>query len=140
MTTWTPGWAAFPPALLEFWTERHLCTLSTVRVDGRPHVVPVGVVLDHEERCAWVVTHGSSHKARHIASGDATGTPVAACQVDGRRWSTLEGHARVLKDNQSVRRAEACYAERYRVPRPNPMRVAVRIDVQRFLLSGTLVS
>lgn len=143
MTSWTPGWDAFPPALRDFWTERHLCTLATVRADGRPHVVPVGVVLDHEERCAWVITSGTSHKARRIASlteaGDpAVGVPIAACQVDGRHWSTLEGHARVLTAPDAVRRAEHCYAERYRTPRPNPLRVALRIEVDRFLLSRTL--
>jgi hypothetical protein len=36
----------FSPASVEFWTERHLCTLSTVRADGTVHVVPVGVTLD----------------------------------------------------------------------------------------------
>jgi F420H(2)-dependent biliverdin reductase len=138
MTTWTPGWDAFPPALLDFWTERHLCSLSTVRSDGRPHVVPVGVVLDHEERCAWVITSGTSHKARRIAAGPDAGTPIAACQVDGRRWSTLEGRARVLTDPAAVRRAEEVYAGRYRVPRVNPLRVALRIEVDRFLLSGSL--
>jgi PPOX class probable F420-dependent enzyme len=138
VTSWTPGWGAFPPTLRDFWTERHLCTLSTVRPDGRPHVVPVGVALDHEERCAWVITHGSSHKARHVAAGPPGETPVAACQVDGRHWSTLEGRARVLSGEADVRRAEQCYAERYRVPRPNPQRVALRIEIDRFLISASL--
>jgi PPOX class probable F420-dependent enzyme len=137
MTSWTPGCDSFPAPLLDFWTERHLCTLSSVRPDGRPHVVPVGVVLDHEERCAWVITSGSSHKARRLAAAP-DGLPVAACQVDGRRWSTLEGRARVLADGQAVRRAVECYASRYRTPRPNPARVAIRIDVERFMLSSTL--
>ena len=137
MVSWTPGWDAFPPALLDFWTERHLCTLSTVRRDGRPHVVPVGVALDHEERCAWVITDGGSHKARRLA-GSAAAEPVAACQVDGRHWSTLEGRARVLTSPEAVRRAEEQYALRYRVPSPNPRRVALRIEVDRFLVSRSL--
>ncbi|GAB7007231.1 TIGR03618 family F420-dependent PPOX class oxidoreductase [Nocardioides sp. AN3] len=137
MTSWIPGWDAFPPDLLEFWTERHLCTLATVRADGRPHVVPVGVVLDHEEQCAWVITSRTSQKARRIAAAPAD-LPVAACQVDGRRWSTLEGRARVLTDPDAVRRAETCYAGRYRQPRPNPARVALRIHVDRFLVSAAL--
>ena len=29
-----------------FWTERHLASLVTLRADGTPHVVPVGVTLD----------------------------------------------------------------------------------------------
>ncbi|MDF1605746.1 TIGR03618 family F420-dependent PPOX class oxidoreductase [Nocardioides sp. YIM 152315] len=136
MTSWQPGWADFPPPLLEFWTERHLCTLTTLRADGRPHVAPVGVALDLEERCAWVITDGGSLKAAHAAA-DAR---VAACQVDGRRWSTLEGTARVLGDGSSVRRAEERYAARYKRPRPNPTRVALRIEVERFLVSAALTT
>ena len=93
VTSWQPGWADFPPALLEFWTERHLCTLTTLRADGSPHVVPVGVALDVEQRCAWVITYGSSRKAHHVAADGR----VAACQVDGGRWSTIEGTAEVLQ-------------------------------------------
>jgi PPOX class probable F420-dependent enzyme len=139
MTSWTPGWDAFPARLLDFWTERHLCTFTTVREDGRPHAVPVGVALDHDQRCAWVITSGGSRKVRTIESAPATGMPVAACQVDGRRWSTLEGRAVVLTEPRAVRRAEDTYAGRYRVPRPNPDRVAIRIEVDRFLVSSTLV-
>jgi PPOX class probable F420-dependent enzyme len=127
-------WGAFPPALLEFWTERHLCALTTLRPDGRPHVVPVGVVLDHDQRCAWVITRRTSVKARHLA----TVGPVAACQVDGRRWSTLEGTAVVRADEESVARAVQLYAGRYRQPRPNPERVALRIEVDRVLSSSAL--
>lgn len=134
MTSWSPEWTAFPPDLLAFWTERHLCTLTTLRADGRPHVVPVGVALDLEERCAWVITSRESVKARHLGSPGS----VAACQVDRARWSTVEGTGRVLTDADSVRRAEQRYAARYRVPRPNPERVAVRIEIDRFLHSRTL--
>ena len=135
VTSWQPGWADFPPALLEFWTERHLCTLTTLRADGRPHVIPVGVALDVEESCAWVITNGTSRKA-HQAAADPR---VAACQVDGARWSTIEGTARVLTDETSVQRAVDRYAARYRSPKPNPLRVALRIEVDRFLVSGGLV-
>lgn len=135
MTSWAPGWGAFPPALLQFWTERHLTVLTTLRRDGSPHAVPVGVVLDHEERCAWVITSRGSVKVRDVR-GDAR---VAAGQVDGRRWSTLEGRATVREDAVSVRRAEEQYAGRYRTPRANPERVALRIEVDRFLTSATLL-
>lgn len=139
MASWTPGWDAFPAQLLDFWTERHLCTLTSVRSDGRPHAVPVGVVLDHDERCAWVITNRTSRKARTIAAAGQAGLPVAACQVDGKRWSTLEGTAVVLTGPEDVRRAEEQYATRYRVPQPNPARVAIRIEVDRFLVSSSLV-
>ena len=132
---WTPDWDEFPQALLDFWTERHLCTLTTLRADGRPHVVPVGAVLDLEDRCAWVITFSTSQKAHNLQHSDR----VAVCQVDGGRWSTLEGHATALTDEASVRRAEQRYADRYREPKPNPLRVGVRIEVDRFLVSQGLV-
>ena len=135
MTAWRPGWDAFPGPLLEFWTERHLCTLSSVRPDGRPHLVPVGVTLDVERRCAWVITSGTSYKARLLAAPGAN-DHVAACQVDGARWSTLEGLATVHTDADTVGRAVERYAARYRVPRENPERVAIRIEVDRILSSS----
>lgn len=112
-----------------FWRERHLCTLTTLRRDGSPHVVPVGVTLDPEKGVARVITSGSSRKARNAA---ATGR-VAVCQVDGRRWSTLEGRAVVRADPEAVAEAERRYAERYRTPRVNPERVVIEITVTRVL-------
>jgi PPOX class probable F420-dependent enzyme len=135
VTAWHPGWDSFPPALLDFWTARHLCTLTTLRPDGRPHVVPVGATLDLEERCAWVITRAGSVKARHLARPG----PVAICQVDGGRWATIEGTATVRSDPQSVARAVERYAARYRQPSENPSRVAIRVEVERVLCSAGLV-
>lgn len=134
MASWRPGWGDFPAPLLEFWTERRLSTLTTLRRDGRPHVTPVGVALDLDERCVWVITSRASLKAVHVRRDPR----VAACQVEGRHWSTIEGSADVLTDAASVARAEAQYAARYRTPRPNPERVALRITVDRFLVSQSL--
>lgn len=138
MTSWTPGWGDFPQQLLDYWTERHLCTLTTLRPDGRPHVVPVGVALDHERECAWVITSGTSRKVRNLLAAGPAGGYVSACAVDGARWSTLDGTAVVVHDPDSVARACERYAARYRVPRPNPERVALRIDVDRFTGSTSL--
>jgi len=129
VTSWRPDWNAFPRPLLDFWTERHLCTLTTLRSDGTPHVVPVGVALDTEAHCAWVITFSTSQKVANLTHS----VRVAACQVDGGRWSTIEGTARVHNDEQSVRRAMDQYALRYRQPQPNPLRVAIRIEIERFL-------
>ena len=136
MASWRPGWGEVPPVLLDFWTERHLCTLTTLRPDGRPHVVPVGVALDPEQECAWVITRAGSRKVRNL---DVEGGGlVVACQVDGGRWSSLEGRATVHRDPASVARACERYAGRYRTPSENPTRVALRIEVDRFLGSAGL--
>ena len=125
--------SALPPGLYEFLTERHLATLTTLRPDGSPHVVPVGVTYDADTRTARVITSGTSAKARHVREGQAR---VAICQVDGRRWLTLEGTAVVRDDAASVGEAEARYAARYRQPRENPARVVLEISVDRILGSA----
>jgi PPOX class probable F420-dependent enzyme len=121
------------PGLLTFLTERHLATLTTLRADGSPHVVPVGVTYDPGTRTARVITSGTSAKARHVSAGRGR---VAVCQVDGRRWLTLEGTAVVRDDPESVADAEDRYARRYRQPRVNPARVVLEISVDRVLGSA----
>ena len=118
------------PELLAFLAERHLATLTTLRADGSPHVVPVGVTYDAATRTARVITSGASAKARHVRDGRQR---VAVCQVEGRRWITLEGTAVVRDDAISVADAVERYAHRYRQPRVNPTRVAIEISVDRIL-------
>ncbi len=122
--------ADLAPATLEFLTERHLATLTTLRTDGSPHVVPVGVTYDAATATARVITSGTSAKARHVRGGQAR---VAVCQVDGARWLTLEGTAAVKDDAASVADAVERYARRYRQPRENPARVVIEISVDRVL-------
>ncbi|MFE3633674.1 pyridoxamine 5'-phosphate oxidase family protein [Streptomyces cellostaticus] len=120
-----------------FWRERHLCTLTTLRPDGSPHVVPVGVTYDPGARLARVITNGGSAKAAHVRAAGTEGARVAVCQVDGRRWATLEGRARVRDERERVAEAERRYAERYhRVPAENPRRVVIEIEVERALGHG----
>ena len=38
------------PELLQFLTERHLATLTTLRADGSPHVTAVGFTYDDAAR------------------------------------------------------------------------------------------
>nr|WP_042190486.1 PPOX class F420-dependent oxidoreductase [Kibdelosporangium sp. MJ126-NF4]CEL19378.1 FIG01000472: hypothetical protein [Kibdelosporangium sp. MJ126-NF4]CTQ94823.1 FIG01000472: hypothetical protein [Kibdelosporangium sp. MJ126-NF4] len=119
--------------LVEFWRERHLCTLTTIRPNGTPHVVPVGATLDVDAGIVRVITSGDSAKARRVRAAGATGVPAAICQVDGRRWSTIEGTAVVREDADSVRDAEERYAQRYRTPRVNPRRVVLEITISRVI-------
>jgi PPOX class probable F420-dependent enzyme len=121
-------------ALREFWTERHLCSLTTLRADGSPHVVAVGATLDPDAGVARIITSRTSAKVRHVRGQGR----VAICQVDGRRWSTVEGIAVVRDDRASVAEAERRYAQRYRTPRPNPERVVIEVTVTRVLGSASL--
>ncbi|KAB1908752.1 pyridoxamine 5'-phosphate oxidase family protein [Micromonospora tulbaghiae] len=116
-----------------FFADRHLATLTTPRADGTPHVVPVGVTFDPAARLARVITSAGSAKARHVAAAGPDGVPVAVCQVDGRWWLTVEGRAVLRRDPESVAEAERRYAERYRMPRPNPERVVIEIAVTGLL-------
>jgi PPOX class probable F420-dependent enzyme len=117
------------PDALAFLAERHLATLTTLRADGSPHVVPVGFTYEPGTATVRVITSGRSAKARNVR----TGGRVALCQVEGRRWLTLEGTAVVQDDAASVADAERRYAERYRRPRENPTRVVLEISVDRVL-------
>ena len=119
-----------PESVLEFLTERHLTTLTTLRADGSPHVVPVGVTFEPATATARVITSGTSRKVRNVRDGQAR---VAVCQVEGRRWITLEGTAVVRDDPASVADAVERYARRYRQPRVNPLRVVIEISVDRIL-------
>ncbi len=119
----------FPEPLVAFWRERHLCTVTTLRGDGTPHVVPMGIVLDHEAGLAWGITSGDSQKAQNVRRSAL----VAVCQVDGRHWSTLEGRGEIHEDEATVAEAVRRYTERYRQPRVNPARVALRIQLTRLL-------
>ena len=123
------------PALREFWAERHLCTLTTLRADGSPHVVPVGATLDADAGLLRVTASRGSAKVRHVLAG---ADRVAICQVDGARWSTIEGKAIVRDDPESVAEAVRRYAERYRRPRPNPERVVIEVTIARVLGSAGL--
>ncbi|WP_030393951.1 MULTISPECIES: pyridoxamine 5'-phosphate oxidase family protein [Kitasatospora] len=124
---------ALDDTLLAFWRERHIATLTTLRPDGSPHVVPVGVTFDPGTGIARVISSRTSRKVRNVLEAGAAGQRVAVCQVDRARWSTLEGVAVVRQEPEEVAEAERRYAERYREPRVNPDRVVVEITVDRVL-------
>lgn len=115
--------------VLAFLAERHLATLTTIRADGSPHVVAVGFSYSAAERLVRVITFAPAVKARNAARGGR----AAVCQVDGRRWLTLEGAVRLATDPESVAAAVEGYAARYRQPGVRADRVAIEIQVDRIM-------
>lgn len=116
--------------VLGFLAERHLATLTTLRSDGSPHVVPVGFTYEPETRTARVITWETAQKAVNVTRG---GTRAAVCQVDGGRWLTLEGVATLATDTEACAEGERRYSVRYSEPKPRPDRAVVEIAVDRVL-------
>lgn len=117
------------PEMVEFLAQYHLASLTTMRADGSPHVVPVGFSYDHDERIVRVITFASSTKYKNALRG---GRAVVS-QVDGGRWLTLEGTVSGTDDPVRVAKAVAGYAARYREPGERPDRVAIEIAVDRIM-------
>ena len=138
-----------------FVTERHVATLTTLRPDGTPHVVPVAFTWDADSGVAWMTSEDGSAKVRNVEAaqgegpagaapaGDgavaagavATGTGArgALCQVSGGRWLTLEGEVTVSRDPAVIADAERRYAVRYGPLDPDPRRVVLNLAVDRVL-------
>ncbi|UDY34631.1 pyridoxamine 5'-phosphate oxidase family protein [Dermatobacter hominis] len=114
---------------LAFLAERHLASLTTLRADGSPHVVPVGFSYDPDARLVRIITFASSVKVANARRGGR----AAVSQVDGGRWLTLEGTASATDDPERVALAVAGYAARYRRPGERDDRVAIEIAVDRVL-------
>ena len=114
---------------LEFIRENHLATLTTLRPDGSPHVVPVGFTFDADNNIVRVITFAKSMKARHAAQG---GRAVVS-QVDRGRWITFEGTVRLRTEADVVAKAVEAYAGRYRQPKVREDRVVVEITVDKVM-------
>ena len=120
---------------IAFLSERHLAMLTTLRADGSPHVVAVGFTFDPATHIARVITSDGSQKAVNADRGSVG----VLSQVDGARWLSLEGEASVNRDPEAIRDAELRYAQRYRIPKPNPKRVVIEVLVRRVLGSSSLL-
>ncbi|NYF09936.1 PPOX class probable F420-dependent enzyme [Leifsonia sp. AK011] len=122
------------PEAQQFVTDYHLATLSTFGPDGTIHVVPVGFTL--VDGVARVITSGGSQKVKNIERN----SHATISQVEGARWITLVGTARIERDASSVAEAVELYTGRYRPPRVNPERVAILMDVERVMGSSGMAS
>lgn len=110
-----------------FVSDRHLAILSTPWLDGRIHSVPVGFTV--EGGVARIICSDGTQKVRNI---ERTGQATVA-QVDGIRWISIAGAATINRDQDAVAHAVALYAERYRKPSANPIRVVIEITVERVM-------
>ena len=117
---------------LTFLSEYHLATLTTLRANGSPHVVPVGFSYDAEAQLVRIISFEGSVKVRNARRGGR----AAVCQVDGGRWLTFEGEVSATDDPERVAAAVAGYAARYREPGERDDRVAIEIRVDRVLGRG----
>lgn len=112
---------------MEFLRERHLASLTTLRANGSPHVVAIAFSYDHVAGLVRIISSDDTQKVRNVERDPR----AVVSQVDGPRWLTLEGAARVLRDEDSVRLAVSAFEARYRPVRENPQRVAIEIQVER---------
>ncbi|GAA2299982.1 F420-dependent biliverdin reductase [Nonomuraea roseoviolacea subsp. roseoviolacea] len=115
-----------------FLAEDHVCTLTTLRPDGSPHVAPVRFTWDGRARLARVLTIGARRKARNLIA--APGSRAVVCQVAGFHWITLEGPARVFDDPARVAEGVRRYTRRYIAPPlSQPGLVVIEIQVDRVM-------
>ncbi|MCF4123298.1 PPOX class F420-dependent oxidoreductase [Antribacter sp. KLBMP9083] len=128
------------PEQLVFVTERHLATLTTLREDGSPHVVPVAFTWDSEQGIVRITTNRDSVKARNAISRVGVPARAALCQVEGGRWITIEGTIEVVDDPAEVAVAVERYARRYRPLPENPQRVVLRLTPDRVMASTYMSS
>lgn len=117
------------PEMLAFLREYHLASLTTMRPDGSPHVVPVGFSYDETEQVVRIITFPASMKFKNAMRG---GRAVVS-QVDGGRWLTLEGTVSAVTDAHRVQLAVDGYAARYRPPGERDDRVSIEIAVDRVM-------
>jgi F420H(2)-dependent biliverdin reductase len=121
-----------PDDVVGFLRERHVGTLSTVDPDGRLHVVAIAFTYEPADGLIRMITFGTSAKVKNLRrAGD--GARAAVGQVDGPRWLSFEGPARVVDDPSRVATAVALHAARYKQPGENPLRVAIELTPERVL-------
>jgi PPOX class probable F420-dependent enzyme len=109
------------PDGVQFVSDYHLATLSTLGKDGAIHVVAVGFTL--EGGVVRIITSDGTQKVRNVERDPR----ATVAQVAGPRWLSIAGHATIERDPHAVAHAVALYAQRYRPPRVNPRRVVIRL-------------
>jgi PPOX class probable F420-dependent enzyme len=115
-----------------FLAQDALCTLTTCRPDGSPHVTPTRFTWDNRVGLARVMTVGSRRKVRNILASPRAWASL--CQLVGYSWVTLEGPATVSDDPARVDEGARHYLKRYRSSPPDlPGLVVIEIAVERVM-------
>ncbi len=101
-------------ATVKPWSQARACLesapkawLSTVRPDGRPHVMPILLVLVDDEPC--FVTRPGSRKGKNLASNANCVIAVADETID----VVVEGNATRIGDEAGLRRMAAALKAKY---------------------------
>ncbi len=83
--------------------DRHTCWVATVRPDGRPHVMPVGVLW--ADGAFYFNSGAGTRKARNLAQNQHCVITVATHGFD----LVVEGEARKVTDEARLRRIADVY-------------------------------
>lgn len=120
---------------LDFVTHRQLATLTTLRANGSPHVVPVAFTWDAGAGRARITTRVTSVKASNVERAVTAGASARAalCQFDGQRWLTLEGGITLSRDTADIAEAVEAYAVRYRRLEFQAERIVLHLAVDRVM-------
>jgi PPOX class probable F420-dependent enzyme len=121
-----------PDDVLGFLRERHVGTLTTVDAVGRLHMVAIAFTYEPADGLIRMITFRTSQKVKNLRlAGSAARAAVG--QVDGPRWLSFEGPARVVDDRDRVAKAVTLHAARYKQPGENPLRVAIELTPELVL-------
>ncbi|MCA1844648.1 MAG: pyridoxamine 5'-phosphate oxidase family protein [Actinobacteria bacterium] len=121
-----------PDDVLAFLQERHVGTLTTFDRRGRLHLVAIAFTYEPADGLIRMITFDTSQKVKNLRQA-GEGARAAVAQVDGPRWLSFEGPARVVDDPERVARAVALHAARFKQPGENPRRVAIELTPERVL-------
>lgn len=119
---------------IQFVTDRHLAILSTQGHRGGIHSVPVGFTV--EGGILRIITSDGTQKVRNVERGGH----ATVAQVHEGQWVSFAGAASINRDPDAVAHAVALYAQRYRQPRVNPLRVVIEVQLDKVMGSADLLS
>jgi len=91
-----------------FLAERHLASLTSIKMNGDLHVVPVAFVWVNEEHTIRIVTRAHSVKVKNADAG----SPGVLSFVDRGRWMSLHGTLTVRREPDRIQDTLDRYAAR----------------------------